>query len=187
MKRVSMIAGALSALALAGGLALAAPGTARADVVPAGTWNEIVPAFTDQTACLDDPNGSATAGTHVQLYHCHGYASDGGPQRWSFSLFGNIAPGATAYRILSHNLCLGPNQSGGTTVDLITCAIIIGPLWTVISRNAFPGDPYVTLELGIPGDSPGCMALPDFSGSNHESVILEPCDNSNMLQYWVLD
>jgi hypothetical protein len=159
----------------------------RADVVPAGTWNEIVPAFTDQTACLDDPNGSATAGTHVQLYHCHGYASDGGPQRWSFSLFGNIAPGATAYRILSHNLCLGPNQSGGTTVDLITCAIIIGPLWTVISRNAFPGDPYVTLELGIPGDSPGCMALPDFSGSNHESVILEPCDNSNMLQYWVLD
>lgn len=188
MKRASMIAGALSALALAGGLALAAPETARADVVPAQTWNEIVPVFADQTACLDDPGGSATAGTHVQLFHCHGYASNGGPQRWVLALWGNLSPGATAYHIFSHNLCLGPDQSGpagpGTRVTLVKCGL--GPLWTLHSRNAFPGDPYFTLELGLPGDTSECMALPNFSGSNNESVILEPCNGSDMLQYWEL-
>jgi hypothetical protein len=182
MKRVSMIAGALSALALAGGLALAAPGTARADVVPAGTWNEIVPAFTDQTACLDDPDGSATAGTVVQLYHCHGYASNGGPQRWVFT---NVLE--VGYRIGSHNLCLNSTLSlGSAPIELADCGR--NPeLWVLLSRNAFPGDPDVMLELTDDEQVFGCMSLPNFSGSNHEAVILEPCDSSNMLQYWVLD
>ena len=56
MKRSSSIAGALAALALAGGLTVAIPGTARADgIVPNQPWTEVVPAFTDHLACLDDP------------------------------------------------------------------------------------------------------------------------------------
>jgi Ricin-type beta-trefoil lectin domain len=187
VKRSSKIAGVLSALALAGGLALAAPGTARADVTPQPPWSEIFPPLTDQLACLDDPSGSATAGTHVQLWHCHGYADNGGPQRWLFALWGTLSPGNTVYFIRSHNLCLGPDQSGplapGSRVTLITCAGL-GPVWTLHSRNAYSGDPYFTLELGL--SSGYCMALPDFSGGNGEPVVLEPCNSADELQSWAL-
>ncbi len=176
MKRSSKIAGVLSVLALAGGLTIAAPGIARADVVPQPPWSEIFPTLTDQLACLDDPSGSATPNTHVQLFHCHGYATNGGPQRWLFMLWGTLSPGNTAYRIVSHNLCLGPDQSGplvpGDRVTLITCNNFGGPIWTLHSRNAYSGDPYFTLELGL--SSGYCMALPDFSGGNAEPVILKP-------------
>lgn len=78
MKRTGEIAGILAALALAGAIATGMTGTALADVVPDGTWNEVVPAFTDHVACLDDPGGSATLGTPIQLFHCHGSGWDRG-------------------------------------------------------------------------------------------------------------
>ncbi|HEX5303102.1 MAG TPA: hypothetical protein VFW50_39525 [Streptosporangiaceae bacterium] len=31
--------------------------------------------------CFDDTNGSTASGNPVQLYHCHGYASNGASQR----------------------------------------------------------------------------------------------------------
>jgi Ricin-type beta-trefoil lectin domain len=189
VKRSGKIFGVLAALALAGGLAMAMPGTARADVVPAPTWNEIVPAYVDSPACLDDPSGSATP-TNVQLYHCHGYASNGGPQRWLFSFWGTLSPGNTVYIIRSHNLCLGPDQNGpfgpGMRVALITCNSF-GPVWTLHSRNAYSGDPNFTLELGLSsGTSHLCMALPDFTGGNGEPVTLEPCNSFDELQNWLL-
>ena len=91
MKRMGKIAGMLAALALAGGLTIGMTGTARANVVPQPPWSEIFPTFTNQLACLDDPNGSATPNTHVQLWHCHGYATNGGPQRWVFGLWGTLS------------------------------------------------------------------------------------------------
>jgi hypothetical protein len=187
VKRRSKIAGVLSVLALAGGLTMASSGAARADVIPQPPWSEVVPALTNQTACLDDPNGSATSKTHVQLFHCHGYATNGGPQRWLFDLWGNISPGNTAYFIHSHNLCLGGDQSAplvpGNRVTLSTCGLF-GGIWTMHSRNAYSGDPYFTLQLGL--DSGYCMALPDFSGGNNEPVILKSCNSADELQYWVL-
>jgi hypothetical protein len=186
VKRSSKVAGVLSALALAGGLTMATPGTARADVVPQPPWSEIFPPLTNQLACLDDPNGSATPNTHIQLWHCHGYATNGGPQRWLFGLWGTLSPGNTGYQIRSHNLCLGPAQSGplaGARVTLISCNAF-GPLWALHSRNAYSGDPYFTLELGL--TTGYCMALPDFSGGNAEPVVLEPCNSGDALQYWAL-
>jgi Ricin-type beta-trefoil lectin domain len=187
MKRMGKIAGMLAALALAGGLTIGVTGSARADVVPQPPWSEIFPPSTNQLACLDDPNGSATPNTHVQLWHCHGYATNGGPQRWVFWLWGTLSPGNTAYRIVSHNLCLGPDQSGplvpGDRVTLISCNTF-GPVWTLHSRNWYSGDPYFTLELGL--GTGYCMALPDFSGGNAERVILEPCKPADQLQYWAL-
>jgi hypothetical protein len=186
VRRSGKIAGALSALALAG-LTMAAPGAARADVVPQPPWSEIFPPLTNQLACLDDPSGSASANTDVQLWHCHGYAENGGPQRWVFALLATVSPGNTEYGIQSHNLCLGPLRgtalAPGQRVALITCAAF-GPVWTMHSRNAYSGDPDFTLELG--SGTGYCMTLPDFSGGNGEQVVLEPCDSGDELQDWNL-
>ena len=187
MRRTRKIAGILAVLAFAGGITTGITRAASADVVPDPTWNEVVPAFTNQVACLDDPGNSTTVGTPIQLFHCHGYGSDGAPQRWTFQVWGNLSPGNTLSRIVSHNLCLGGTEgtvaAPGERVTLRQCSFF-GPLWTLHSRNAYSGDPLFTLELG---DSSGyCLALPDFSGRNAEPVILEPCDVDAQLQYWTL-
>ena len=55
--------------------------------VPDPSWNEIFVPFDNglgNTMCVDVPGGSTSPGALLQLYHCHGYASDGGPQRWQF-------------------------------------------------------------------------------------------------------
>jgi hypothetical protein len=178
MKRSATIAGALAAaLALAGGLTVASPGTARADgIVPNQPWTEVVPAFTDNLACLDDPGGSATSGTPIQLFHCHGYGNDGGPQRWIFSGWNTSLAGGFPYGITSHNLCLDANGGGpvfaGARVTINKCRFLGG--WNLHPRNAYSGDPLFTLAIGI-GGTGECMALPDFSGGNGEPVILMSC------------
>ena len=82
------LAAALAAAGLAAGLSLAWPGTARAtDIPPVGQWAEIFNPYLHaqgNTLCFDDPNGSTSDGTRAQLYRCHGYASNGAPQRWVF-------------------------------------------------------------------------------------------------------
>jgi hypothetical protein len=82
------LAAVLAAAGLAAGLSLAWPGTARAtDIPPAGQWVEIFNPYLHaqgNTLCFDDPNGSTSDGTQAQLYRCHGYASNGAPQRWVF-------------------------------------------------------------------------------------------------------
>jgi hypothetical protein len=91
-----------AAVALAAGLALAGTGTARADVLPpAGTWAEIFNPNIHAhgiTLCADDPNGSTAQFQALQLWRCHGYASNGIPQRWTFLYVGNNIVGS-AYRI----------------------------------------------------------------------------------------
>ena len=86
------LAGALATLPLAAGLALAGTGTARADVLPpAGTWAEIFNPNIHAhgiTLCADDPNGSTAQFQALQLWRCHGYASNGIPQRWTFFYVG---------------------------------------------------------------------------------------------------
>lgn len=187
MKRRGTIAGALAAaLALAGSLTVASPGTARADgITPNQPWTEVVPAFTNNLACLDDPGGSATSGTPVQLFHCHGYGSDGGPQRWIFSPWNLGIAGGFAYTITSHNLCLDANGGGsvfeGARVTINNCRLLGG--WNLHPRNAYSGDPLFTLAIGV-GGTGLCMALPDFSGGNAEPVILKACDSDDELQLW---
>jgi len=120
MKPNSKLAGALAALALAGGLAMASPGTAHAAgtapglpraVVPAPDWNEIVfPGVLSRSnvMCLDDPGGSTQAGQFLQMWHCHGSGSDGAPQRWQFIPVATSPDGRTAYviRNTGSHLCL---------------------------------------------------------------------------------
>jgi Ricin-type beta-trefoil lectin domain len=192
MRRMPRLSAVLAAAGLATFLSVGVTASARADVVPQPPWSEIFPPLTDNLACLDDPSGSATSGTMLQLFHCHGYASNGGPQRWLFNAWG--APNVqNLYHINSHNLCLGGDPNHGLTpgerAELVTCSGLVGgPIWKLHSRNAYSGDPYFMLVLGggDPSSSNYCLALPNFSGSNGEPVILEPCNTNDELQYWNL-
>lgn len=184
MKRMGKIAGALAAVTLASGFSYGMTGIARADVVPpSNTWSEIFDPYTSATACLDDPGGSTAYSTPLELWHCHGYDSMGTPQRWYF----HRTPifGANTYMITGPgNLCVGPlsSPSVGTRVALVKCTI--GPVWTLLSRNAYAGDPVFQLELGQ--NSGLCMALPDASGGNAEPVVLAQCGPGSILRYWML-
>jgi Ricin-type beta-trefoil lectin domain len=188
VKRMGKITGLLAAVTIAGGLAIGTAGTARADVVPpTTTWAEIYDPYTSAPACLDDPGGSTAINTPLELWHCHGYDSQGAPQRWYFSHASPIISPPDGFQVGVGNnpiRCLGHDgsnsQLAGNRVMLNQC--FIGPLWDVRSRNAYAGDPVFQLELFHTGY---CLALPDLSGGNAEPVMLEPCGPGNLKAYWM--
>jgi hypothetical protein len=184
MKRMSKIAGMLAAVALAGGLTIGGTGTARADVVPpAGTWAEVFDPYTSAPACLDDPGGSRSGNTPIELWHCHGYDSQGTPQRWYFGLVQATRPGVALYQIgTPTGLCLGvTSHNYGQRLSLQDCNL--AQTWYLISRNAYSGDPV--FQLAISGGS-YCMSLPDLSGGNAEPVTLGLCGPGQLNSYWML-
>ena len=77
---------ALFAGGLAAGLGVGMTGTAHvSDPARAGeAWHEIFLPF-GNAMCVDVAGGSTAADARLQLSRCHGYASNGAPQRWSFS------------------------------------------------------------------------------------------------------
>ncbi|HYV81163.1 MAG TPA: hypothetical protein VE979_23850 [Streptosporangiaceae bacterium] len=120
-RRLKKLAGTLVAVALAAGLTMAGTGTARAAVVPpANTWAEIfAPEINASgiTLCADN-SGSTAQFQSLQLWRCHGYASNGTPQRWQFSYLGQYLGGSIPeYRIanVGSGLCIGLTifNSGG--------------------------------------------------------------------------
>ncbi|HYV81520.1 MAG TPA: hypothetical protein VE979_25665, partial [Streptosporangiaceae bacterium] len=72
------------------------------------------------TLCADN-FGSTAQGRNLQLWRCHGYASDGTPQRWNFSLAQqNRKDGTLFYQIenVGSGLCIGldPNRVRAGTI-----------------------------------------------------------------------
>ena len=123
MHRFRKLAVALATAALAAGLTMAGTGTAHAAASPPaapGTWAEIfAPEINSNgiTLCADN-FGSTAQGHNLQLWRCHGYASDGTPQRWNFSLAQqNRKDGTLFYQIenAGSGLCIGldPNRVRG--------------------------------------------------------------------------
>src|SRR5690242_14658970 len=100
MMRIRRMAAALMAAAsLAASVSLTTAGPAYADS-PDPAWNEIYSPVNN--LCVDDPGGARTAGTPLQLFHCHGYSSDGAPQRWHFDDTGRALAGhGEIYRIMN--------------------------------------------------------------------------------------
>ena len=89
-------------------------------VPPANTWAEIfAPEINASgiTLCADN-SGSTAQFQSLQLWRCHGYASNGTPQRWQFSYLGQYLGGSIPeYRIanVGSGLCIGLTifNSGG--------------------------------------------------------------------------
>lgn len=69
---------------------------------------EIFPPFfnTNAPKCLDVPNGSATRGTPLQVFHCHGFDSNGAPQLWFFENLGTDNSGPYQIRNKASQLCI---------------------------------------------------------------------------------
>ena len=195
MRRRMRLAGVLTAIALAAGMTLAGTGTARADVTPPSGWAEIYSPYLHAqgiTLCFDDTNGSTSSGTQVQLYHCHGYASNGAPQRWVFiqpeDNNGNLiydSNGSPVYEIynLAAGLCLtAQNLLAGMPLTLGTCnrATTTGQIWWELPGVGSPTGPgFEIFPWPVNFSYGNCVAASNASGNNHTRLVMEPCDPSN--------
>jgi hypothetical protein len=170
--KLRRIVRALAASAMATGLLLGVTAAAQAAPSPnTDTWDEIYPPLFNTAAhkCLDVPNGSNSIGLHLQLYHCHGYASDGAPQRWTF-----IPVGSNLYLIDS-------NASGRCMQDLDpqdieqdSCAATFGQEWSIAS-TPYDSGMFLLQSYYWPNQ---CLATVNTSGNDHTALQVVPCNFS---------
>ena len=204
MRKFAAIAGALlSAGALAVSLSTVMAGSAQASVTPDPAWNEIwAPYLTarSNTVCVDDPGGSLAIGVHLQLFHCHGYGSDGAPQRWYFHDLGSTS--APQYSHIywiedTHSgLCLSAMTPGGAVTEENTCGNHSSAIWMLRSENLWSTDPNFLLVLwsstfGGDGTTGYCLAAGNSTDSNHTPLVTVPCNTGpggfqNGLAVWRL-
>ncbi len=197
--RFMKVAGALAAAALAAGLTMAGTGTARADVVPASTWNEIfAPEINANGNIMCADNKSSTAQfDNLILWHCHGYASDGAPQRWQFVYQGQFLGGPIPmYRIanVGSGLCIGldPNRVNAGTIpgsNLVqeSCTSNLTE-WRVVPASLSP-DPNNQFMLENVFDvfrHDYTMEANTFLDQNGNRLIAEEADTQNSAQWFAL-
>ena len=198
MRRRTRLAGALAAIGLAASMAIAGTGTARADVIPPdGHWVEIFnPHLHDKhiTLCADDPGGSTSSGTALQLFRCHGYDSSGAPQRWVFTQVeddnGNLFydHGSPVYRIynLGGGWCLNLSNQG----LLPGRPLVLGPctgnltVWFEIHATGNQAGPDFQLTPIAGTDM--CVSASNSSDSNGTPLVMEPCDSTDARQLFNL-
>ena len=182
MTSIRWIAAVLLAATLAAVLSLGLAGSAHADpTVPSDTWNEIFAPFDNghgNTMCVDVPGGSTSAGAPLQFFHCHGYASDGGPQRWHLiNGNGNAWPGVGLLYLIknigSHG-CISvagnPGTGGGRLVQE-PCGQ--ATFWALHVQNANGTDPLFEL---IANGTNLCMAAGDTFDNNQTPLVARTCD-----------
>ncbi len=146
-------AGSLSAGLLAVGLFIGMSPMAQASVNPIpGVYSELFMPYSwngSYSECLDVP-GETTAIVGLQIYHCHGYASNGAGQRWELLWFDS------GYEIInSHSgKCIDYGGAGAQVVQN-PCNGLRSQQWTFIQSVGLPD--YVQLQNV---DNPGfCMGL----------------------------
>lgn len=199
MKRpIRLLATALAAA----GLTTSATGTAFADVTPpSGTWAEIYNPYLHaqgNTLCLDDPNGSTSFGQKMQLWRCHGYASNGTMERWDFIPFvnGDYIPirdpytGDILYQIynLAANECLNlAGPAPGQQMALTACDT--AEVWDLRSDNAVSQN-GLDFQIAVGGEPVGsdstCVSASNFTDSNGTRLVTEQCSQYDTSQIWNL-
>jgi len=180
-KFTAKVSALLSAGALAVSLSPVLAGSAQAEVTPGDGWSEIwAPYLTarSNTMCLDLPGGVEVLGGHIQFFHCHGYGSDGAPQRWLFRDLGHSPLGGELVMIRNINsgLCLTAAPNGAVVQG--QCGP--GPTWWVLrSENLWLTDPNFSLALqsSLQEDGTGtCMAAANSTDSNGTLLVTVPCN-----------
>ncbi|MHA6759561.1 RICIN domain-containing protein [Streptacidiphilus sp. PAMC 29251] len=174
----------LSAAALAVGLGITVmPGAAQAAVTPPGGegWSELTLPLLSNSVCLDVTDGSTSPGVPLQMYHCHGYAGNGAPQRWVF-----VPVGDGSYKIYNQSdlLCVTPKPpaSRGQTKNLVEqlpCGQFAGQDWRLV---ALPSYPSTVFQLESATGNGTCLA---GAGGDHATIYWEPCSTTT-IQAWRL-
>jgi hypothetical protein len=106
----------------------------------------------------------------MQLYHCHGFASDGAPQRWTF-----IPVGTNLYLIYNSasGLCLQDSDPQDIVQD--SCAAVDWMEWQI---GATPYDPNMILLQSHYWPN-WCLAAANASGNDHTPLTdVSPCNYS---------
>jgi hypothetical protein len=189
--RSPRLATVLFAGTLATILGMVFTGAARADVTPDPNWNEIfAPGLNTQsnTLCFDVPNGTGSIGTTIQLYHCHGYDSNGAPQRWRFIPFTTDADGEAAYLIenMGNHLCLSYTPGNGDFFFVSQDSCLdsqsnLVHLWVIRSENPSGTDPNFMLDSVTWNASTGvydnghCISASNASDANRTRLVLVEC------------
>jgi hypothetical protein len=189
MMRKRRIAALLGAVALAACFSASLAGTAHAadPVVPSSTWNEIFAPFDNgrgNTMCVDAPGGTSQVGASLQFYHCHGYASNGAPQRWHFITLnvtiiqnGVAVYNGPVYKIqnVGNGLCIGfTGFFASANARLIQTTCDEGIEWRLNPQNDNGTNPLFDLSP-ILSDSI-CMATGDLSDNNQTPLMSRFCD-----------
>jgi hypothetical protein len=174
-------------------------GTARADVIPpSDTWAEIFNPYLNaqgNTLCVDNPGGSRDP-QKLQLWRCHGYDSQGSPQRWIFyplSSYIHSGRSVTTYHLrnTASSLCAEIPETYPTDVDLIQwyCSDYPAVEWALEPVDPSSGNPDFQLETLEPRFTyvgHWCMAADNFSDSRGTRLVAQPCDPTDIRQLWNL-
>ncbi len=191
MRKVRSLARLLTAGAVALTLILATPVAALALPTPpaAPNWNELFNpdlgvAQDGFPVCLDVPNGSTSSGTQIQMYHCHGYASNGAPQRWTF-----LHVQDNVYEIDNYwgsGKCLTPNPAGDPAnfdVPIMQepCGISASQEWTMLPVSNAPDYFYLQNYL-YPSR---CLYASGGPHRNNALVALATCE-FEAVEVWAL-
>jgi len=175
--RMRWLATLLFAGGLAAGLGVDVTATAHASgpTPPEQPWNEIsLPLSAGQggTMCVGGPGRASAPGAPLRLTRCHGYASDGAPQRWHF-------PGGRFQKVSSRHsgLCIGFPGGGApvTGARLVQERCDRVPAWQLVPQGRDGTDPLSVLETSGPGGPALCMAAAGPGGAGATPLVALPC------------
>jgi hypothetical protein len=174
----------LLTLVLAAAFTVGAGAAAHADnTVPApDTWVEIYPPYfnTSASKCLDNSNGYRSINNPIQVFSCHGYASNGNPQRWQLFNRGLANDPVYEIRNVGSNLCLAAISSGAVVQQ--PCNEHFGGLWW-LNPTQNVGPHFALQNVGFYGQ---CMATANSSGSDRTRVVIASCNYNNQYDInWV--
>jgi hypothetical protein len=114
----------------------------------------------DETICVDDTNGTTTAGNKIQVWHCLGNPN----QTWSLGSDGTIRYNA------NQSFCLeaaGSGTADGTLVDLGTCNGGANQQWSAQATGAL-----------VNANSGTCLDDPNDTTSNGTQLQISTCTGS---------
>jgi hypothetical protein len=185
MRAISKAGRLLSVCALLVGLIVATPATAHADVIPpSGQWVELFLPYEPQpgySLCLDVPGGSTRQGLRLQVFRCHGYASDGGPQRW---VFVHVSDGSYQIENLVNHLCVTTDAQVSSTprygyIVQEPCDFFPGQEWNIVPH---PDNPDLLFQLSSANFTDRCLWGPASSGT----VIWANCQTYIPNEVWAM-
>jgi hypothetical protein len=187
MRRLPRLARLLSIGATALSLIIALPGVALAATTPPGgsDWAELFNPLAGQAAdgfpvCLDVPGASTSTGVQLQMYHCHGYDSNGGPQRWTFV---HISDGSYEIFNQASKLCITPlpgfDPRFGAAIVQEPCGFYPGQEWRQVDVLLHPD--FFQLQNDTYTDK--CLWASGGAHRNNGLVEITACDNQ-ALEVW---